>query len=90
LHPTVFPTVGRGCRNAIGTQPIYVLDSNRTSEFILTNTEDPEMRRFQERTSKSKAIFERARVDVPFGVHSTYRYADPYPLYFTRAQGTKL
>jgi glutamate-1-semialdehyde 2,1-aminomutase len=27
---------------------------------------------------------------VPFGVHSTYRYSDPYPLYFVRAKGTRL
>jgi len=54
------------------------------------NVQDDEMKRFVERTPRSKAIFERAKIDVPFGVHSTYRYSDPYPLYFTRAQGTKM
>jgi glutamate-1-semialdehyde 2,1-aminomutase len=48
------------------------------------------MRKFEGRTAKSKAIFEKARVNVPFGVHSNYRYSDPYPLYFTRGEGTKL
>ena len=48
------------------------------------------MKRFESRTPRSKAIFERARLDVPFGVHSTYRYSDPYPLYFTRSSGTKM
>ena len=34
-----------------------------------------EMRTLEKRTPKSKAIYERARIDVPFGVHSTCRYA---------------
>ena len=48
------------------------------------------MKRFERITPRSKALFERARLDVPFGVHSTYRYSDPYPLYFTRSSGTKM
>ncbi|HKM74905.1 MAG TPA: aspartate aminotransferase family protein [Candidatus Bathyarchaeia archaeon] len=51
---------------------------------------DYEMEKLVKKTPKSKAIFERARVDVPFGVHSTYRYSEPYPFYFSRAKGTKL
>lgn len=48
------------------------------------------MRKFEQRTAKSKAIFADARSDVPFGVHSNYRYSEPYPLYFSRAKGTKM
>jgi hypothetical protein len=51
---------------------------------------DLEMKRFEKRTPKSKAIFADARVDAPFGVHSNYRYSEPYPLYFTRAKGARL
>jgi glutamate-1-semialdehyde 2,1-aminomutase len=48
------------------------------------------MNTFVKKTSKSKSIFEKAKIDVPFGVHSNYRYADPYPTYFVRAKGTRL
>ena len=48
------------------------------------------MKKFETATPKSKAIYEKAKIDVPFGVHSTYRYSDPYPLYFTRSKGTRL
>ena len=51
---------------------------------------DEEMRNLDKRTPKSKAIYEKAKKDVPFGVHSNYRYSEPYPLYFTRAKGTRL
>jgi glutamate-1-semialdehyde 2,1-aminomutase len=56
----------------------------------LTVTIVDEMKRFEEKTPKSKRIYERAKIDVPFGVHSTYRYTDPYPTYFVRAKGTRL
>ncbi len=52
--------------------------------------QDVEMAKLEKRTPKSKAIYEKAKIDVPFGVHSTYRYSDPYPLYFTRSKGTRL
>lgn len=48
------------------------------------------MKKFEQKTPRSREIFERARNDVPFGVHSTYRYSDPYPLYFAKANGTRL
>jgi glutamate-1-semialdehyde 2,1-aminomutase len=48
------------------------------------------MEKFERATPKSKAIYEKAKIDVPFGVHSTYRYSDPYPIYFTRSKGTRL
>ena len=51
---------------------------------------DDEFKKLEMRTQKSKAIYEKAKVYVPFGVHSTYRYSEPYPTYFSRAKGTKL
>jgi glutamate-1-semialdehyde 2,1-aminomutase len=56
----------------------------------LSSLQDAELRRLLEKTPKSREIFERARIDVPFGVHSTYRYSDPYPFYFSRSAGTKM
>jgi len=56
----------------------------------LSILEDPEMKKLVEKTPRSKKIFERAKIDVPFGVHSTYRYSEPYPTYFSRAKGTRL
>lgn len=49
-----------------------------------------ETREFESRSSRSKGIFEKARELTPFGVHSNYRYIDPYPLYFSRAKGSKI
>jgi hypothetical protein len=44
---------------------------------------DEEMKRFEERTRKSKSLFADARIHVPFGVHSNFRYSEhyspPYP-----------
>ena len=56
----------------------------------MSSSQDEEMQNFEKATPKSKAIYEKAKIDVPFGVHSTYRYSDPYPTYFTRSKGTKL
>jgi glutamate-1-semialdehyde 2,1-aminomutase len=48
------------------------------------------MRKLEKRTPKSRAIYEKAKNDVSFGVHSSYRYSDPYPVYFARSKGTRL
>jgi glutamate-1-semialdehyde 2,1-aminomutase len=57
---------------------------------LSNSSDDSETKRLHERTQKSEAIFKRARLDVPFGVHSTYRYSEPYPFYFSHGKGTKL
>ncbi len=49
-----------------------------------------ETRTFESKSPRSKAIFEKARELTPFGVHSNYRFIDPYPLYFSKAQGSKI
>jgi glutamate-1-semialdehyde 2,1-aminomutase len=41
-------------------------------------------------SSRSEGILERARKVTPGGVHSNIRYMDPNPLYFSRAQGSRL
>jgi len=49
-----------------------------------------ETRRFESKSPRSKEIFEKARELTPFGVHSNYRFIDPYPLYFSKAQGSRI
>ncbi len=45
---------------------------------------------YQRRTPRSKELWERARVWSPLGVHSNYRFLDPYPFYVHRASGVHL
>ncbi len=45
---------------------------------------------FETRTTRSRQVFEKARQLTPFGVHSNYRFIDPYPLYFSHATGSKI
>ncbi|MCI4336940.1 MAG: aspartate aminotransferase family protein [Thermoplasmata archaeon] len=45
---------------------------------------------YQRRTPRSRALWERARKHAPLGVHSNYRYLEPYPFYVRRAKGTRL
>lgn len=58
-------------------------------EYALSSI-DRETRTFEKRTPRSKQIFEKARDLTPFGVHSNYRFIDPYPLYFSHANGSKI
>ena len=48
------------------------------------------VREFERRTPASRAAFERARAWSPLGVHSNYRYLEPYPFYVRRAEGVRL
>ena len=43
-----------------------------------------------DRTSASKALFERAEVHLPLGVGSTFQAGDPYPIYVARGMGGHL
>jgi glutamate-1-semialdehyde 2,1-aminomutase len=45
---------------------------------------------FRRRTRRSARLFDLARRCTPFGVHSNYRYVEPYPLYVRRARGTSI
>jgi len=41
-------------------------------------------------TPKSSALFERAKRRTPLGVHSNYRYLEPYPLFIRKAEGVTI
>jgi len=45
---------------------------------------------YRERTPRSLELFLRAGRWSPLGVHSNYRYLDPYPFYVSRARGVTL
>ncbi len=45
---------------------------------------------YRQRTPRSKELWERARKWSPLGVHSNYRFLDPYPFYVSRAKGVTL
>src|SRR5918992_5237515 len=49
-----------------------------------------ELARFEERTPKSKALFERAAASMPFGVASSFQAGDPYPIYLTGGRGSRV
>ncbi len=46
--------------------------------------------KLEERTKKSKQIYEEAKEFIPWGVNSNYRFLDPYPIYFKGGRGAKL
>jgi glutamate-1-semialdehyde 2,1-aminomutase len=45
---------------------------------------------YERRTPRSKELWQRARQWSPLGVHSNYRYLDPYPFFVHRASGVRL
>ena len=45
---------------------------------------------YTRRTPRSKELWERAQRWSPLGVHSNYRFLDPYPFYVSRAKGVTL
>ena len=45
---------------------------------------------YRRRTPRSKALWEEGRKWSPLGVHSNYRFLDPYPFYVSRAKGVTL
>jgi glutamate-1-semialdehyde 2,1-aminomutase len=47
-----------------------------------------EQRRLLDRTTGSKALFERARGSMPFGVPSSFQVGDPYPIYLRDGHGS--
>ena len=48
------------------------------------------LREYERRTPKSAKLWEHAKVWTPLGVHSNYRYLEPYPFYVERGRGTHL
>jgi glutamate-1-semialdehyde 2,1-aminomutase len=48
------------------------------------------LKKYLERTPKSKKLFEAAVKVAPGGVHHNIRYHQPYPLFFDRAKGNRV
>ena len=59
-------------------------------ESMLVNPVKVEVERLQAKTKMSKILFEASRRRTPWGVHSNYRFIDPYPIYFDRGEGSRL
>lgn len=59
-------------------------------ETISVNPVKVEVERLQAKTGRSKSLFEASRRRTPWGVHSNYRFIDPYPIYFDRGEGSRL
>ena len=51
---------------------------------------EKEIARFEERTPKSKALYERAENAMPYGVASSFQAGDPYPIYLDRGKGSQV
>jgi glutamate-1-semialdehyde 2,1-aminomutase len=49
-----------------------------------------ELKRYQERTPKSRALYERAEAAMPFGVTSSFQAGDPYPTYLVNGRGSRV
>jgi glutamate-1-semialdehyde 2,1-aminomutase len=63
------------------------------SDKFATNAEQisfAEQARLLDRTTKSKALFERAREHLPLGVGSSFQAGDPYPVYLERGSGPRV
>jgi glutamate-1-semialdehyde 2,1-aminomutase len=51
---------------------------------------DVENKKFLKRTKRSERIYKEALEATPFGVHSNYRFSEPYPIYFSKGKGSNL
>ena len=51
---------------------------------------DREARTLNERTPKSRAMYERARASLAGGVASSYQVREPWPIYLERGQGARV
>jgi glutamate-1-semialdehyde 2,1-aminomutase len=51
---------------------------------------EKEIEKYESRTPRSKALWEKARRVMPMGTASNSRMYDPYPLFITRAEGSKV
>ena len=51
---------------------------------------EQEVGRYQDRTPRSRALFERASAAMPFGVTSSFQAGDPYPIYLVDGKGSRV
>ncbi|WP_455284414.1 aspartate aminotransferase family protein [[Eubacterium] cellulosolvens] len=56
----------------------------------LSRVLDEERARFEAATKRSGELFNVSKTLTPFGVHSNYRYVDPYPIYFRGGKGSRI
>src|SRR3972149_3363587 len=56
----------------------------------LSHVLDQEKSRFTSTTRRSSEVFKASKAQTPFGVHSNYRYIDPYPIYFRSGKGSRI
>jgi glutamate-1-semialdehyde 2,1-aminomutase len=45
---------------------------------------------YEARTRRSYELYNSSKETTPFGVHSNYRFTDPYPMYGSRARGSRI
>jgi glutamate-1-semialdehyde 2,1-aminomutase len=62
--------------------------SNEVIDRKADRLQAEEVARFEERTPKSRALYERARESLPLGVASSFQTNDPYPLYLIGGKGS--
>lgn len=55
----------------------------------MTSPQEQEIETFRRRTGRSAEVFKATEKSTPFGVHSNYRFVDPYPLYFKIGRGSR-
>ncbi|MDA4121089.1 MAG: aspartate aminotransferase family protein [Thaumarchaeota archaeon] len=56
----------------------------------MSHEAEKETEAFRARTKRSAQVYARARKVTPFGVHSNYRFTDPYPLYASVGKGSRI
>jgi glutamate-1-semialdehyde 2,1-aminomutase len=71
-----------------GEVSIYMALSHEVIDQKADRLQAGEVERYQERTPKSAAMYERAKVSLPFGVASSFQANDPYPLYLASGKGS--
>ena len=59
-------------------------------QTVAVDPVEAELKKFKAKTRKSAELFAASRTRTPWGVHSNYRFLDPYPLYFTRGEGSRI
>ncbi len=51
---------------------------------------EAERKKFLQRTKRSERIYKESVEVTPFGVHSNYRFSEPYPIYFSKGKGSSI
>jgi len=82
-EPTAAPGADTATAEDTGTDTERI--TARARELSAT-----EMARLGERTTASRALFERARKTMPLGVTSSFQAADPYPIYLSHGLGAEV